>query len=334
MRIGILFGGDGEERDVSIASASQVVPALRSRGHDVLVVDTATGALTADDERAALTPRVGVTPPASSELERLRRTGGALRLPRDLADVDVVFLALHGGTGENGEVQALLELARIPYTGSGPLGSGMAMDKDVAKRLFHAAGIRTPDWMMGPVDPERVLYRLELPLIVKPNEQGSTVGLTLVDEPGQLEGAIELAGSFGDILFEQFIAGRELTVGVLDGVPLAVGEIKIDEDAAFTYSDKYQAGAVDEIFPADLPPAVADEVRQTALSAHRSLKLRGYSRADFRLDRRGRLWLIEVNTLPGLTATSLLPQSAAAAGIDYATLCERICEIALRDYRT
>lgn len=297
VRIGVVFGGGGEERDISRASARQVVPALRSRGHEVMDV----------------------------ELE----TDRALELPGRLAGVDVAFLALHGDSGENGEIQALLGLAGIPYTGSSPLGSGIAMDKDISKRLFHAAGIRTPDWMMGPADPERVLYRLELPLVVKPKSQGSTVGLSLVNAPGELDEAIAVAARYGDVMFEQFIAGRELTVGVLDGRALTVGEVKIDPDTTFGYDDKYRVGAVEEVFPADLPLPVADDARQTALTAHRCLGLGSYSRSDFRLDRHGRLWLIEVNALPGLTETSLMPQSAAASDIDFALLCERICELAL-----
>lgn len=330
----MLFGGESEEREVSIASAAQVVPALRSRGHEVVAIDTAHGALDRAAEGAVLTGAVRSVPPTRDELAAHRAAASALRLPGEIAelDLDLVFLALHGGTGENGQLQALLDLAGVPYTGAGALGSGLAMDKDIAKRLFHAAGIRTPDWMLGPAaDLDRVLYRLELPLIVKPNAQGSTVGLTLIEHPDALPEAVRRASEFGDVLFEQFIAGRELTVGVLGGEPLAVGEIMIEESGVFDYAGKYQPGAVREVFPADLPEAVADDIRQSALTAHRALKIRGYSRADFRLDRWGRHWLIEVNTLPGLTATSLLPQSAAATGIDYAALCERICELALRD---
>lgn len=329
MRIAVLFGGDSEERDVSIASAAQVISALRSKGHDVLPVDTARGALSEQDEHAVLTGTVRIAPPSQGELATMRGAGRALRLPAEVADVDVVFLALHGGSGENGQLQALLELAGVPYTGSGSLASGMAMDKDVSKRLFHQAGLRTPEWLMTGADEGEILDRLGLPLIVKPNAQGSTVGLSLVRTREELAPATTLAAEFGEVMFEQFIAGRELTVGVLGGRPLAVGEIVIDPAATFSYEDKYQPGAVAEIFPADLDPAIAREAQQMSVRAHEVLKLDGYSRADFRMSEDGQLWIMEVNTLPGMTSTSLLPQSAAVLGIDYADLCEQICRLAL-----
>jgi D-alanine-D-alanine ligase len=241
----------------------------------------------------------------------------------------VVFLALHGGTGEDGRLQSVLELAGLCYTGSGPLGSALAMDKDVSKRLFRDAAIPTPDWMLSPFSAADVELKLGTPVIVKPNAQGSTVGLSLVRQAEGLDRAIARAAEFGEVMAEQFIAGRELTVGVLDGRPLAVGEILIGHDAVFEYEEKYQAGAVREVFPADVPASVAAEAQRLALAAHGVLKLDGFSRADFRLDEEGALWLLEVNTLPGMTATSLLPQSANAAGIPFDALCQRILELGL-----
>jgi D-alanine-D-alanine ligase len=330
MRIAVLFGGSGEERDVSIASAAPVVRALRGLGHDVLAVDTASGALDAAEEARVLTGAVGVAPPATAALARLAGAGRALRLPADVAGVDLVFLALHGGSGENGELQALLELAGIRYTGSGPLGSGLAMDKELTKRVLLQAGVRTPDWHLDPLEPAAAAAELGLPVVVKPNAQGSTVGLTVVRHQAELQAALERAAVFGPVLLERFVPGRELTVGVLGDRALAVGEIVLDPDAAFSYSEKYQPGAVRETFPADLPAEIAAEAQDAALTAHRALRLSGYSRTDFRLDRDGVLWTIEVNSLPGLTATSLLPQSAAAVGIGYDDLCRRICDLALR----
>lgn len=330
----MLFGGASEERDVSIASAAQVVTALRSRGHDVLAVDTAHGALTAADEERILTSSVAVEPPSGQEIEALASAKGAsLRLPAAIGDSDVVFLALHGGSGEDGRIQALLDLAGLPYTGSGPLGSGLAMDKDIAKTLLRANGIDTPGWLLAPTTAEIVAETLSFPVVVKPTAQGSTVGLSVVRAPEELAAAIEIASQYGPAMVERFIRGRELTVGVLDGEPLAVGEILLPPDAAFTYAEKYQPHAVHEQFPADLPDQVADAVRAAAAHAHAVLRLSGYSRSDFRLDEDGRLWIIEANSLPGMTATSLLPQSAAVLGIDYAELCERICRLALEDDR-
>lgn len=326
MRIAVLFGGASEERDVSIASAAQIIPALRRQGHDVLAVDTAFGALSANDETARLTTAVGATPPTGSELSPARHANDALRLPSDVVDTDLVFLALHGGTGEDGRLQALLELAGIPYTGSGPLGSGLALDKDVSKSLMRANGILTPEWLVAnqTTDAEKVRSAVGFPAIVKPIAQGSTVGLSIVREPDQLADAVATASAYGPTMIEAFIRGRELTVGVLDDEPLAVGEIIIDPDRAFTYHDKYQSGAVREVFPADLDPHIADAAREIGLTVHHALRLASYSRTDFRLDDDGRLWVIEANSLPGMTATSLLPQSAAAVGIGYDELCARI----------
>jgi D-alanine-D-alanine ligase len=241
-----------------------------------------------------------------------------------------VFLALHGGSGEDGTVQAMLDLAALPYTGSGKLGSALGWDKDVAKRLFSAAGVPTPDWLMAPVDPAAVERTLGFPVIVKPNGQGSTVGLTLVHAADQLDAAIELAGRFDrEVMVERFVAGRELTVGVLADRPLAVGEIIPATGPIFDYAAKYQAGGAEEIFPAAITPAQTRLAQELALRVHRALKLRTYSRVDFRMDEHGELWCLEVNTLPGLTSGSLLPRSAAAVGISFPELCERICQGAL-----
>ncbi|MEN1687111.1 D-alanine--D-alanine ligase, partial [Pseudomonas aeruginosa] len=231
---------------------------------------------------------------------------------------------------EDGTLQALLDAGGFAYTGSGHLASAMAMDKDVAKRLFLAAGVETASWLMAPASEEAVREQLGFPLVVKPNSQGSTVGLSIVHSQAELQPAIELAGRYGDeVMLERFVAGREVTVGVLDDQALPVGEILLGGQEVFDYEHKYQAGAVREVFPADLPPAIAAEAQRLALKVHRALKLSGYSRTDFRLDEQGRLWCLEVNTLPGMTATSLLPQAAAAAGIGFAELCERICRLGI-----
>ena len=189
MKIAVLFGGDSMERDVSIASASQVVGALRSRGHQVIAYDSGRGRLTAGDEQRLFSGKIDRRPPDKNAVSSLPTVVSA----PDLADVDLVFLAMHGGSGEDGTVQALLDLAGIPYTGSGKLGSALGWDKDVAKRLFLAAGVPTPEWLMAPVSASLAAQRLGFPLIVKPNGQGSTVGLTLVRTPPELDAAVELA---------------------------------------------------------------------------------------------------------------------------------------------
>src|SRR5688572_29530418 len=314
------------ERDVSIASASQVVGALRSRGHDVIAYDSGRGRLTADDEQRLFAGKIDRRPPDKTAVSSLPTVVSA----PDLADVDLVFLAMHGGSGEDGTVQSLLDLAGIAYTGSGKLGSALGWDKDVAKRLFLAAGVPTPDWLMAPVSASVAAQQLGFPLIVKPIGQGSTVGLTLVRTPPELDTALELASGFdAQVMLERYIDGRELTVGILDDEPLAVGEIIPNTGPIFDYAAKYQAGGAEEIFPADLRPEQTARIQDLALKVHRALKLDVYSRVDFRMDSEGGFWCLEVNTLPGLTAASLLPRAAAAVGIDFPELCERICRGAL-----
>jgi len=331
LKIAVLFGGDSMERDVSVASASQVVGALRSRGHEVVAYDSGRGRLTAADEQRLFAGKIDSRPPDKQTVTNLPTVVSA----PDLADVDLVFLAMHGGNGEDGTVQSLLDLAGIPYTGSGKLGSALGWDKDIAKRLFLAAGVPTPDWLMAPVSAQVAAQRLGFPLIVKPNGQGSTVGLTLVRTPAELDAALEVAGGFdSQVMIERYIDGREITVGILDDEALAVGEIIPKTGPIFDYAAKYQSGGAEEIFPADLTPEQTARAQELALRVHRALKLEVYSRVDFRMDAAGELWCLEVNTLPGLTAASLLPRAAAAVGISFPELCERICRGALSRRRT
>lgn len=334
MRIAVLFGGTSSERDVSIASGSQVVKALREAGHDVVAVDTASGVLGKAEEKKLLSSGVAPAPPEEASLDMLR-SGDASAIVKapELEGIDVIFLALHGGSGENGTLQSLLELTGIPYTGSGPLGSAVAMDKDMTKRILVHAGVPTPDWVMAPVGAEEAIERLGLPLIVKANKQGSTVGLTKVKDASEFDDAVRKAYQHDDeVMVEQFIPGRELTVPILADEPLPVGEIIIESDI-FDYETKYQTGRAEEIFPADLPGPIAVEAQLFALKAHRALKLRGYSRVDFRLDDDNNLWCLEANTLPGMTSASLYPRGAAAAGMGFPEVCERICMLALEEHR-
>lgn len=331
MKIAVLFGGTSEERDVSIASAAQVIPALRGLGHEVIAVDTATGRLSGPAEQRLLTSGVGPEPPSGSELAGMRQGAPVLAAETgDMRDVDVVFLALHGGAGEDGRIQAVLDLAGLPYTGSNHIASATAMDKDLSKRLFRFAGVPTADWRMAPVTGDEVAAALGWPVVVKPNKQGSTVGLSVVRGPAALAAAISLArGHDDEVMIERFVPGRELTVGVLEGRALPVGEI-IAPGEVFDYQAKYQAGGAREIFPADLAADLAARVQDLAVRAHAALKLGAYSRIDFRLDPQGGIWCLEANSLPGMTAASLLPQAAKAAGIGFSDLVERICRAAIR----
>jgi D-alanine-D-alanine ligase len=330
MQIAVLFGGTSEERDVSIASAAQIIPALRSLGHEVVAVDTATGRLTAPAERQLLTSGIAPEPPTSQAIGAIRSRAMALSPSGfDARDVDVMFLALHGGAGEDGRLQAMLDLAGIRYTGSNHIASAAAMDKDLSKRLFRSAGLPTADWRMAPVEVAEVAGGLGWPVVVKPNKQGSTVGLSIVREASGFAPAVELAKQFDDeVMIERFIAGREFTVGILEQRALPVGEI-ISPGEVFDYQSKYQVGGAREVFPADIPAGEAALLQDYALRAHRVLKLGVYSRVDFRRDSAGGYWCLEANSLPGMTATSLLPQAALAAGITFPELVERICRAAV-----
>jgi D-alanine-D-alanine ligase len=328
LRIAVLMGGTSAERDVSLASGIRITEALRACGHEVVAVDTVSGLLTASDEQRLLAGGVVKTiPPDNKTLVRMNAAmQGTLRsLPR----ADVLFLALHGGQGEDGTLQALLDLTGVPYTGSGHLASALAMDKDLSKHLFRAAGVPTADWLMAPTTTEQVAAALGFPVIVKPSKQGSTVGLSIVKLPQELQPAIDEAFEHDDeVMIEQFIAGRELTVGVLGDQTLPVGEI-IAKHEIYDYECKYTPGMAVEEFPARLSDEETSTVQGLARKAFDALKLRGYARIDFRMSTDGTFYCLEANTLPGMTQTSLIPQAAAAAGISFPELCDRIVQLAL-----
>lgn len=330
MRVTVLTGGATAERAVALASASQIVAALRSRNHDVTVVDLAGDQLDDKGERELLGGAVGVAPPAVdalAEREKKMLSEGLAELP-SVREADVLFLAVHGGALEGGTLQAVLDVIDVPYTGSGPLASALAMDKDLSKRLFRAAGVPVPAWFMAPVAADDVTTALGWPVIVKPSKQGSSVGLTLVKQAQDLDNAVSVAAQYDDeVMAEQFIPGQELTVGVLGDVPLPVGQI-VPKHELFDYETKYTPGMSEETFPARIDTLLARQLQEYALMAHRALKLSGYSRVDFRVTAEGDIFCLEANSLPGMTRTSLLPQAAQAAGIPFSELCERIARLA------
>ena len=307
LRILVLKGGDSSEREVSLSSAGRVAAALASRGHVVTEAD-----------------------PAGDPLAVLPAARAA----------DVVWMALHGGTGEDGTIQALFDLAGVRYTGSGHLASALAMDKDLSKHLFRAAGVPTADWWMAragggeewrtPAYAKGAATALGLPIVVKPSKQGSTVGLSIVKATQSLESAVEEAFRHDDeVMLETFVPGRELTVGILGDWMMPVGEI-IPKREIYDYECKYTPGMADELFPAPIDAAVRDEAQRLTRLAYEALKLRGCARIDFRLHPNGGLYCLEANTLPGMTGTSLVPQAAQADGVSFPALCERIALDALR----
>lgn len=330
MKVTVLLGGASSERDVSMASGLRIADALRSKGHRVSLVDPAKGVIDQGAERALRERGVKTAPPS---LEELRSFNGGTILPTltqlpEVAGADILFLALHGGQGEDGTIQAMLDMAKKRYTGSGHLASALAMDKDLSKILFRAAGVGTPDWLMAPATREEVVERLGMPVVVKPSKQGSTVGLAVVKKADELAAAIDEAFKYDDeVMIEEFIPGRELTVGILGDEVLPVGEI-ISKNEIYDYEAKYTAGMAVEVFPADIPAAVSDDAQRQAMAAFRALKLGGYARIDFRMAADNSLYCLEANTLPGMTELSLIPQAAAAVGISFADFCERIVQVA------
>lgn len=328
----MLTGGSTPERTVALAGAGQVIAALRRLGFEVTAVDTVEGVIERSAEAERLRSDVGREPPTNRDLDELRRR-------EDLESVldgpvvrgcDVLLPVMHGNQGEGGALQRLLEERGICFAGSDAAGSERAMDKDFAKRRFEEAGIPTPRWALWPAGDERV-RALGAPVVVKPSRVGSTVGLSVVDDPSDrtvFERAVEIARELDDqVLIEEFLPGRELTVGILGDRTLGVGEI-LSPGRIFDFESKYTPGIATEIFPADLSEELREEVQRLALAAHRLLGLRDFSRVDFRLDAVGLPSCLEVNTLPGMTATSLLPQSAACIGIGFDELCRRIVELA------
>jgi D-alanine-D-alanine ligase len=334
LRITVLLGGVSAERDVSLSSGLRIAAALRERGHDVICLDPADGVFTRETERALVAAGVGSAPPSLEALAGLASPSlsPALATLPEVLEADCVFLALHGGQGEDGTIQALLDMAGVTYTGSGHLASALAMDKHLTKVVLRAAGVQTADWIMAPADGEldaaEVGASLGWPVIVKPSKQGSTVGLSIVRAPEELAPAIAQAFRYDDeVMVERFVPGQELTVGILGDEVLPTIEIQPVKEL-YDYECKYTPGMASE-FVADLDSGIQATLGDQARRAFTALKLGGYARIDFRLDPAGQPWCLEANTLPGMTPTSLIPQAAVAAGVLFPDLCERIVQLAL-----
>lgn len=353
MRILVLVGGTSAERDVSLATGQSVIDALHQQGHQVLAVDTACGQKLLDANRPLLPQGIAVNPPDQEDASAPpTEIVSALSLP-ETAAIDVVFLALHGGDGEDGHIQALLDMAHVPYTGSGATASGLAMNKHLAKKIFRAERIPTPawifldhagkgeiwtsqdvpaaDWSGSPTpDFDAVAGLLGLPFVVKPNEQGSTVGLTIVKNREEYAPALtEALRHSPSVLAEQYIPGRELTVAILGEETLPVLEI-IPEHGIYDYECKYTSGKSRYVCPAELAEKETRSLQALGLNAFNALGCSGYGRVDFRVNAQGECYCLEVNTLPGMTATSLVPKAAAAVGVTFAELVERICRLAIK----
>lgn len=344
MKIAVLAGGLSPEREVSLTSGSLIANALAEEGNSVILVDVYLGVTLPENVSVSSLFRTDVrysyaVSEKEPDLEALKASSGngnalvGKNVIRICREADVVFLALHGASGENGQLQATLDSYGIRYTGSGYVGSLLAMDKSIAKMLLHAGGIRTPRGLT--VDAEEIaLGQIEseigYPAVVKPCSCGSSVGIGMVENRYELIGALLHAAKYEkQLLIEERIIGREFTMGVIDGTALPPVEI-IPKTGFYDYKNKYQSGCTEEICPAPLPESELAEMARMSLAAFDALHLRDYARFDYIRDEEGNFWCLEANTLPGMTPTSLLPQEAAAVGISYNALCVKLAELALK----
>lgn len=304
LRVALLAGGKSGERQVSLNGAELVEQYLDKRKYEVIRYDPAT------------------------EIEKIAH---------DADEIDVALLVLHGPYGEDGTVQGFLDLLEIPYQGAGVLGSAIAMDKNLTKELYRSHGLPVADWQIvtKPVDNvAEIVTTLSLPLVVKPVKVGSSLGLTIAKTADDVKKGIEKALQYDDqVMIEKFIVGRELTVGVIGNdelIPLPLIEIiPGDKYEFFDYEAKYQPGASEEICPADVDEDIVARAQQFAVQAHQILHLKNYSRTDMILDDQNQLFLLETNTIPGMTINSLLPRAAKVYGLEYPELLDRLIALAM-----
>ncbi|MBQ9941512.1 MAG: D-alanine--D-alanine ligase [Christensenellaceae bacterium] len=346
MKIVVLAGGSSTEREVSLTSGCKVAQSLRRSGHKVVLLDAFLGReeIPADpaqlfelDEEIA-DYKVSEDAPDIESLKASRPDSGFGSIGKNVIAIcraaDIVYMGLHGENGENGRMQALFDVLEIPYTGSGYLGSAMAMNKGVTKQVLLQSGICTPAgrvFMEG--DDLAEAQELGLPCVVKVCSGGSSIGVTIAGTAEERQKAMEEAIALeGEVLVEAYVKGREFSVGVLGEQVLPPIEI-VPKGGWYDYAHKYQAGWTEEICPADLTPEQTEKVQAAALGVFHALKLDVYGRIDFLLDSEDNFWCLEANTLPGMTPTSLIPQEAAAAGMDYDTLCREVVRLSLNKKR-
>jgi len=345
MKVAVLAGGTSTEREVSLMSGSMIYKALKGKGYEVVLVDVYLGiedeqiakdasvAFSMDRDWAKDVTAISEEKPDLEAVKAMRPDGDKNFFGPNVIAIcqtaDVAFLALHGANGEDGKIQACFDLMGIRYTGTDYVSSAIAMDKNLAKELFIHHGIPTPmgeRLVKGQPAPKGIPY----PIVVKANNGGSSVGVAMANNDAEYEKALEEAFAYGDeVVVEQFVKGREFSVGVLDGKALPIIEIA-PLSGFYDYKNKYQAGSAVETCPADLPAEVAEGMQKAAEAVFRALRLKNYARMDFMMDEEWNFYCLEANTLPGMTPTSLLPQEAAAVGMDFTALCEKIIETALR----
>jgi D-alanine-D-alanine ligase len=348
VKIVVLCGGLSPERNVSLSSGAKVAGALMERGHSVVLVDMFFGLENWRGDLAGIfdnPPPLGGTKidEQAPDLAQIRASR-KLKSPSQFGDrvlevcqmADIVFLALHGQCGEDGRVQAAFDLMGIRYTGSGYLGSAIAMDKDLTKRIVTPFGVRTPDWRVydcAEINIPAVVSDMELPCVIKPVDSGSSIGVFIARTKEELQAALEASAiTESRVVVERYVEGREIQIGILDGKALPSIEIR-PREGFYDYKNKYQPGAAEEITPSPIPEEAEARLANSALTVYQALGLSAYSRADYIYDHAGRFWFLEINTLPGMTPTSLVPQEAAVVGISYAELCDKIVEVSLEKYQ-
>ena len=350
MKIVVLAGGLSTERDVSFKTGEMVTKALRENGHQVILLDVFMGYsdkeedLTGIFDRAeAVSVKVAAIPETAPDLEKVK----AQR--KDQSDnffgpnvielcrmADIVFMALHGENGENGKIQAAFDLFGIRYTGTGYLGSALAMNKGMAKQLFLENGIPTPRGMSlkrGEDAAKIEACGIHFPCVVKPCSGGSSIGVSIVHDKAEYEQALKEAFRWeNELVIEEYVKGREFSVGVIDFQALPIIEIAPVE-GFYDYKNKYKAGSTVETCPAELSEQITKEMQGYAEKVAEVLELNTYSRTDFLLDAEDHIFCLEANTLPGMTPTSLLPQEAKVTGVDFNQLCEKLIESSMRKYK-
>ena len=347
MKIVVLAGGISTERDVSLTTGKMVSEALKRNGHQVILLDVYMGYGVKGEDLGdvfahaesiqASIPGIGDDAPDVAEVKAMRPDQSDCFFGPNVIDIcmqaDLVFMGLHGENGENGKVQAALDLFGIKYTGSGYLGSALAMDKAMSRQLLLKHGIPMADGFAL----HKATYTTQepsfgFPCVVKPCCGGSSVGVSIAEDQRQYEAALAEAFQYENVVIvESFIRGREFSIGVVDGEAYPIIEIA-PISGFYDYKNKYQAGSTVETCPAELPEDITKKMQEYAVLAHQVLDLSAYSRSDFMLNEDGEIFCLEANTLPGMTPTSLLPQEAAARGIDYDTLCEKLIEVSLKKY--
>ena len=328
MNIALFLGGTSPEKEVSKSSSKSIYAALKGLGYNVTLINPAYGANQPKEEEDFFSEKEFAPISNRNFVEAVNS--------KMLDDIDLVFLGLHGKWGEDGIIQSLLELRGKKYTGSKVLASSISMDKTMSKILFQHYGINTPKWITLTKNrfnisdvPGMIKEKLGYPCVIKPNDQGSTVGLTVCKEDSEVAGAVKLALEFSDkAVIEEFIEGHELTVGIIENTALPALEIK-PKHGLYDYECKYTSGMSEYIVPAQIPNEVFEKLQEQALLAFHSLGCDGYSRVDFRVNSKWEIFCLEVNTLPGMTSTSLVPKMAKAVGITFDQLIDRIVKLSL-----